>query len=88
MALILVVSACLAADKPVSDDAIHDKVRIDLASDIDVKGGDLQVDVKDGVVTLSGTKESQAQKDKAGKIAKRVKGVKKVVNNIEVKLHS
>jgi osmotically-inducible protein OsmY len=84
----LLVSVVLAADKPVSDDAIHDKIRIDLASDIDVKGGDLTVEVKDGVVTLTGTKESQAQKDKAGKIAKRVKGVKKVINNIEVKLHS
>ena len=87
MALILLVSAVLAADKPVSDDAIYDKVRISLASDIDVKGGGLTVDVKDGVVTLSGNLESQGQKDKAAKIAKKVKGVKKVVNNIEVKLH-
>jgi hyperosmotically inducible protein len=87
MALTLLAVAVMAADKPISDDSIHDKVRMDLAVDIDVKGGDLQVDVKDGVVTLSGTKESQAQKDKAAKIAKRVKGVKKVVNNIEVKLH-
>jgi osmotically-inducible protein OsmY len=29
--------------------------------------------------------ESEMQKDKAGHIAKTVKGVKKVVNNIEVK---
>jgi osmotically-inducible protein OsmY len=87
MALILLVSACLAADKPVSDDAIYDKVRISLASDIDVKGGNLKVDVKDGVVTLAGNVENQGQKDKAGHIAKKVKGVKKVINDIEVKLH-
>jgi osmotically-inducible protein OsmY len=87
MALILLVSACLAADKPVSDDAIYDKVRINLASDIDVKGGNLKVDVKDGVVTLAGNVENQGQKDKAGHIAKKVKGVKKVINDIEVKLH-
>jgi hyperosmotically inducible protein len=87
MALILLVSAVLAADKPVSDDTIYDKVRISLASDIDVKGAGLKVDVKDGVVTLSGNIESQAQKDKATHITKKVKGVKKVVNNIEVKLH-
>jgi len=86
MALLLLVSAVLAADKPVSDDAIYDKVRIALASDIDVKGGNLKVDVKDGVVTLAGTLESQAQKDKATHIAKKVKGVKKVTNNIEVKM--
>jgi osmotically-inducible protein OsmY len=87
MALILLVSACLAADKPVSDDSIYDKVRINLASDIDVKGGNLKVDVKDGVVTLAGNVESPAQRDKAAHIAKKVKGVKKVINNIEVKLH-
>lgn len=87
MALILLVSACLAADKPVSDDSIYDKVRINLASDIDVKGGNLKVDVKDGVVTLAGDVESTAQRDKAARITKKVKGVKKVINNIEVKLH-
>ena len=53
MAFFLGVSACLAADKPVSDDTIYDKVRIALASDIDVKGGNLKVDVKDGAVTLN-----------------------------------
>jgi len=83
--LILLAGICLAADKPVSDDAIYDKVRISLASDIDVKGGNLKV--KDGVVTLGGAVENQGQKDKAAHIAKKVKGVKKVVNNIEVKLH-
>jgi len=87
MALILLVGACLAADKPISDDTIYDKVRISLASDIDVKGGNLKVDVKDGVVTLSGPVESQGVKDKAAHIAKKVKGVKKVVNNLEVKSH-
>jgi osmotically-inducible protein OsmY len=87
MAFILMVSACLAADKPVSDDTIYDKVRISLASDIDVKGGNLKVDVKDGVVTLGGNLESQGQKDKATRITKKVKGVKKVINNIEIKLH-
>jgi len=86
MALVLLVSAVLAADKPISDDTIYDKVRIALASDIDVKGGNLKVDVKNGEVTLAGSVESQAQKDKAAHIAKKVKGVKKVNNNIEVKM--
>jgi osmotically-inducible protein OsmY len=85
MVLILVAGACLAADKAISDDAIYDNVRIRLASDIDVKGGGLKVDVKEGVVSLSGDVESQMQKDKAARIAKKVKGVKKVVNNIAVR---
>ena len=84
---LLVATVCLAADKPVSDDTIFDKVRISLASDMDVRGGGLKVEVKDGVVTLDGTLENQMQKDKATKVAKKVKGVKRVVNNIEVKRH-
>jgi osmotically-inducible protein OsmY len=87
MTICLLASLCLAADKPVSDDAIYDKVRIALASDIDVKGGGLQVDVKQGVVTLSGSVDNQLAKDKAAKITKKVKGVKTVVNKIEVKNH-
>jgi len=80
----LVAAICLAADKPVSDDAISDQVRIKLSSDPVVKGGGLDADVKNGVVTLTGTVAEQRQKDKAGKIAKSVKGVKSVINNITV----
>lgn len=81
----LLAGLCLAADKPVSDDAIYNNVRIKLASDIDVKGGALKVDVKEGKVTLSGVVESQMQKDKATRLTKKVKGVKSVDNQIEVK---
>lgn len=81
----LMAGLCLSADKPVSDDMIYDNVRIKLASDVDVKGGALKVEVKAGVVTLSGLVETQSQKDKATRLAKKVKGVKQVVNNIEIK---
>src|SRR5947209_2355669 len=72
VAVLFAASVCLAADKPVSDDAISDYVRLKLASDPDVKGGALQVDVKSGVVTLGGTVENQRLKDKATKLAKKV----------------
>src|ERR1039458_3360795 len=81
----LLAGLCLAADKPVSDDAIYDGVRIKLASDVDVKGGALKVDVKEGKVTLSGIVGAPMQKDKATKLTKKVKGVKSVDNQIEVK---
>ena len=77
--------SCLAADKPVSDDALSDTVLIKLSGDREVKGGALKVDVKDGVATLTGVVESQRLKDKATKIAKKVKGVKQVINNITLK---
>jgi len=84
LAAVLVAGLCMASSKPVSDNAISDEVRIRLTSDPLVKGGDLTADVKDGVVTLSGTLSSQEQKDKARKLAGKVKGVKQVINNITV----
>jgi hyperosmotically inducible protein len=81
----LAAALCFAADKPVADGVIHDNVIIKLASDQIVKGGALTVDVTDGVVTISGQVENPKQKDRAAKLAKGVKGVKKVVNNINLK---
>ena len=73
-----------AADKPVSDDLIYNLVRQKLAGDSVVKGGALTVDVKSGVVTLSGNVQSEKQKDKAERLAHKVKGVKSVVNQVKV----
>jgi osmotically-inducible protein OsmY len=78
----LLAGVCLAADKPLSDDAIVDQVRLKLVADPDVKGGGLTVDCKDGVVTISGAVESTRAKDKAVKLAKKVKGVKQVVDHL------
>jgi hyperosmotically inducible protein len=74
------------ADKPMSDDLIYDNVKRRLAEDSDVKGGGLDIDVKQGAVTLRGKLETQRQIDKASKIAKKVNGVKKVVNEIQLSL--
>jgi osmotically-inducible protein OsmY len=76
--------AALAAEKLTTDDAITDYVRRKLASDQVVKGGGIQVDVKQGAVTLRGTVQEQRQKDKAAKIAKKVAGVKSVDNELQV----
>jgi hyperosmotically inducible protein len=85
LALAMLASVCFAADKTVSDNAIYDNVRIKLAADAEVKGGALGVEVKQGVVTLSGAVDTDRQKSKAAKLARKVKGVKKVINNITLK---
>src|SRR5579871_6207819 len=72
------------AEKQLSDDSIYDNVKRRLAEDSDVKGGGLDIDVKQGVVTLRGKLETQRQIDKASKIAKKANGVKKVVNEIQL----
>ena len=84
------VAAPAAKDQkqPVSDDAIHDQVLRRLANDYVVKGGGLQVDVKDGVVTLRGTVEQQKQKARAGKLVRKVNGVKKVENELTIGPHA
>jgi osmotically-inducible protein OsmY len=74
----------VAADKNITDDSIYDNVRRKLASDPIVKGGALQVDVKQGTVTLTGTVDEQKQKDRATKLAKKVSGVKSVTNELKV----
>lgn len=89
LSLLLVLalaSVSLAAAKgPITDDSIYDAVRMKLANDQVVKGGALQVDVKDGVVTLSGALAVEQQKERATKLTSKIKGVKKVVNNISLR---
>jgi len=77
---------CMAKEKePITDGTISDQVSIKLASDPIVKGGGLKVEVKDGAVTLSGQVELLQQRDKAAVLAKKVKGVKSVTNNITLR---
>lgn len=73
------------ADKQVSDDLVYDNVKRKLAIDPVVKGGALDIDVKQGVVTLKGKVEYEKQKVKAEKLTKKITGVKSVVNEIQVK---
>jgi hyperosmotically inducible periplasmic protein len=82
---LVLAGACLAKQEPITDDSIYNQVKIKLASDQIVKGGGLDVDVKQGVVTLGGAVEEPKQKERAEKLAKKVKGVKQVINNITLR---
>jgi osmotically-inducible protein OsmY len=66
------------------DDRISDQVRMRLATDADVKGGALEVTVKDGLVTIKGRVDTEKGKARATKLAKKVKGVKDVDNELVV----
>ena len=68
------------AKEDVSDAWITTKVKTELMAKKDVPGIGVDVDTKDGVVTLTSTDPlTQAEKDKAIAIAKSVKGVKSVM---------
>ena len=83
-ALLAIALSGVATCAQTSDDALVDQVRVKLSLDIDVNGGALDVNVRDGVVTLRGPVRSEKARKKAEKIAAKVKGIKKVVNEITV----
>ena len=66
----------------ISDGHIHDEVMRRLADDPDVKGGNIDVEVTNGVVTLRGRVDGDREKSKATKLTKKVRGVKSVNNQL------
>jgi hyperosmotically inducible periplasmic protein len=82
--LMPMLAQVLVAQGSSADDKIYDTVRTRLANDPDVKGAGFDVTVKDGVVTIRGRVHDAKAKDKAQKIAKAVKGVVSVTNELKV----
>jgi osmotically-inducible protein OsmY len=67
------------------DAGITAKINAGLAADKDLSATRIDVDTKDGVVTLTGPVPNDAAKDRAADIAKNVKDVKSVNNQLTVK---
>ena len=84
LSLLLTISSAGAQKGSVNDDAVYDQVRIHIANDREIGGNPIEVKVKDGAVELTGKVKTERQKAKAEKIAKKVKGVRSVVNNITI----
>jgi osmotically-inducible protein OsmY len=81
--VLLLVCVAFAAD-PFSDDIIYDQVRIRIANDRDIGGMKIDVQVTKGEVELTGSVRAERQRERAEKLAKKVKGVQRVVNKIKV----
>jgi osmotically-inducible protein OsmY len=84
LSVTLAIPMLFAQQKGVSDDAISDDVRQRLASNADVRGAALDVTVKDGVVTIKGRVHTEKGRKKATDIAKKVKGVVNVDNQLKL----
>ena len=68
-----------------SDSMITAKIKAEFAKDKQVQARNIKVDTDNsGIVKLTGTARSQEEADKAVQIAKSVKGVVSVQNNIQV----
>jgi BON domain len=68
--------------KPVSDEAIEQSVKEKLAKDPRLNGAN--VEVEDGIVTLSGQLDTAHLRDQALKAARSISGVKRVTDEIHV----
>ncbi|MGE5709614.1 MAG: BON domain-containing protein [Nitrospira sp.] len=84
-----ITGSVTAADKatektPINDTWLTAKTKIALAADGRVKGRQIDVKTKQGVVMLRGKVDSDAAKDAAGDITKLLDGVKSVKNDLEV----
>ena len=60
------------------------KTRFELATADDLRDSTINVDVENGVVTLTGSVATQAQKTRAQTVARAVEGVTNVRNNLTV----
>lgn len=74
-----------AVGEYVGDAAMTTAVKTKLLAAKGLDSLDIHVKTVDGAVTLSGEVENAAQVELAGKVAKEIKGVKEVVNNLSVK---
>ena len=89
--LITSLVACASTSKQsgageyVDDSVITTKIKSSLAADDFLKSFEISVETYKGTVQLSGFVDSQKAIDKAGEIARSVKGVKSVKNNLNVK---
>ena len=85
---LLLVCALLApmlvAQGNPNDDRIYDEVRRKLADDTDVKGAAIEVTIAKGAITLKGRVHDEKAREKATRIAKKVKGVTTVDNQLKL----
>lgn len=83
--MLLATGLILTGQTPSSKDAVmRDQVSMTLTLDWEVRGGGLQITVVDGAVTLKGVVKDEKARLKATKLAKKVKGVKSVDNQLRL----
>ena len=89
--LILALAGCAGSrtkestGEYIDDSLITSKVKAALVADPVTKAREISVETFKGVVQLSGFVATPAEKEKAGEIARKVKGVTAVKNNIVIK---
>lgn len=91
IALVVALTACAgsrtkeSSGEYVDDSVITAKIKADLVGDPVTKARDIKVETFKGIVQLSGFVATAAEKDRAGEIARKPRGVVEVKNNIVIK---
>lgn len=80
-----VMGAGSAMGQKVDDAQIVTKVKSKLAADDEIKALSIDVDAKEGMVTLSGTVPSEKAKERASDIVRNTEDVKGLDNKLQVK---
>ncbi len=76
------------AGEAIGDGVITTKIKAALLTDPDVKGSQIGVDTRHGVVTLTGTVDKASGLDRAKRIAQDTEGVKSVDSQLVIKTSS
>ena len=82
--LLALIVPMLVAQGKANDDRIYDDVRRRLADDPEVKGAAIEVTITNGAITLKGRVRDEKAREKATRIAKKVKGVTTVDNQLKL----
>lgn len=88
---LLAVAGCASTPKSegtgeyVDDTVITTKVKAEIFNEASLKSREINVETFKGVVQLSGFVSSQADSNKAVEVARNVKGVKSVKNDMRIK---
>lgn len=78
-------AAADATRRAVEDGSLTTKIKAKMALDDTVKALDLDVDTRNGVVTVSGTVRSEAERQRALALARETEGVTQVVDRLLVR---
>jgi hypothetical protein len=84
IALFVIFGLALGCSKAPNDTQIVSDIQSKLGADSGLQGKQLSVQSASGTVTLSGTVDSDAQREAAARYAASEEGVKQVINNLQV----
>jgi len=84
MALAGILATGIGCAKAPNDSQVTEQIQSKLNQDSGLQGKSLTVQTSQGVVTLSGTVDNEAQRAAAAQYASTIGGVKTVVNNLQV----